>query len=112
MLILLMKKKLYFYSINCEHLNYNHVKVFLDIHHSFILSRWVSDDWGECSRSCGGGIKSRQVKCMSLTASGDLLFPNYECVTSSKPATTQQCNSDVICPPQWHTGPWSKVCNY
>jgi len=70
-------------------------------------ARWASDNWGECSRSCGGGIKSRQVKCMRLTQYGDNIFPHYECDMAGKPQRTQTCQEDS-CPAQWHTGPWSK----
>ena len=27
--------------------------------------RWEVDDWGPCSKSCGGGFKERKISCVS-----------------------------------------------
>ena len=31
---------------------------------SLFFSRWEVADWGECSQSCGGGVKTRSVACI------------------------------------------------
>ena len=29
------------------------------------LFRWEVDDWGPCSKTCGGGFRERKVSCVS-----------------------------------------------
>ena len=31
----------------------------------FFLFRWEVDDWGPCSKTCGGGFRERKVSCVS-----------------------------------------------
>jgi hypothetical protein len=41
------------------------------VYHIFhIFNRWEIGDFGECSATCGGGIKSRDVKCIQEIAQG------------------------------------------
>ena len=30
----------------------------------FLTSRWEVEDWQPCSQSCGGGSKTRVIKCI------------------------------------------------
>ena len=30
----------------------------------FLTSRWEVEDWQPCSQSCGGGFKTRAIKCI------------------------------------------------
>ncbi|XP_069137146.1 A disintegrin and metalloproteinase with thrombospondin motifs 6-like [Argopecten irradians] len=48
---------------------------------------WRSEPWSECTRSCSGGMKSRQVHCIG----GDL------CNVDEEPARNMICNN-VECP--------------
>ncbi|XP_021098765.1 A disintegrin and metalloproteinase with thrombospondin motifs 20 isoform X2 [Heterocephalus glaber] len=70
--------------------------------------RWNYGSWGECTQTCGGGIKSRFVICQ---------FPNgqvsqeHSCEMLSKPPSVAQCHVHA-CPDEvsWHRGPW-KWCS-
>ncbi|XP_060513873.2 A disintegrin and metalloproteinase with thrombospondin motifs 20 isoform X1 [Panthera onca] len=70
--------------------------------------RWNFGSWGECTQTCGGGIKSRFVICQ---------FPNGQmsqeqnCEILSKPPSVVQCHVHA-CPGDvsWHRGPW-KSCS-
>ncbi|XP_028347238.1 A disintegrin and metalloproteinase with thrombospondin motifs 20 isoform X8 [Physeter macrocephalus] len=70
--------------------------------------RWSYGSWGECTQTCGGGIKSRFVICQ---------FPNGQmsreqnCEILNKPPSVVQCHVHA-CPDDvsWHRGPW-KSCS-
>ncbi|XP_063110653.1 A disintegrin and metalloproteinase with thrombospondin motifs 20 isoform X1 [Cavia porcellus] len=70
--------------------------------------RWNYGSWGECTQTCGGGIKSRFVICQ---------FPNgqvsqeHNCETLNKPPSVVQCHVHA-CPDDvsWRRGPW-KSCS-
>ncbi|KAL7828950.1 hypothetical protein SRHO_G00325840 [Serrasalmus rhombeus] len=80
---------------------------------------WVSE-WSECSRSCSGGVRTREctpscgpgyrqrvILCRSGEG-GDTLDES-ECPKQSRPTTRMRCNLQRCPPPQWLTGPWSEV---
>ncbi len=50
---------------------------------------WVADAFSACSATCGGGVQTRTVSCMS-TITGTQL-PDSSC-PAGKPATVQSCN--------------------
>ncbi len=61
---------------------------------------WKAGSWGSCSKSCGGGTKTRSVTCSAI-----------EC-TGSKPAIRTSCNTQA-CTASWSVGGWgscSKSC--
>ncbi|KAB0378513.1 hypothetical protein FD755_010091 [Muntiacus reevesi] len=70
--------------------------------------QWNYGSWGECTQTCGGGIKSRFVICQ---------FPNGQlsqeqnCEMLNKPPSVVQCQVQS-CPDDvsWHRGPW-KSCS-
>ncbi|XP_043838694.1 papilin isoform X2 [Dromiciops gliroides] len=74
---------------------------------------WSSGPWGECSASCGPGVRSRTVTCW-----GDEGAPlqDFACSSADKPALTEACIGEN-CPLQelgWHIGDWglcSKSCD-
>ncbi|XP_015414045.1 PREDICTED: A disintegrin and metalloproteinase with thrombospondin motifs 20 [Myotis davidii] len=67
--------------------------------------QWNYGSWGECTQTCGGGIKSRFVICQ---------FPNGQmsqeqnCEILNKPPSVAQCHVHA-CPDDvsWHRGPWN-----
>ncbi|XP_029473156.1 A disintegrin and metalloproteinase with thrombospondin motifs 20 [Rhinatrema bivittatum] len=70
--------------------------------------QWNSGSWGECTQTCGGGIKTRLVICQLL--SGQRLS-DQNCEILDKPSSTMQCNAHA-CPGNvsWHRSLW-KACS-
>ncbi|XP_068132664.1 A disintegrin and metalloproteinase with thrombospondin motifs 20 isoform X2 [Hyperolius riggenbachi] len=70
--------------------------------------QWNSRSWGECTKTCGGGMKTRQVACQ-LT-NGQVLN-DQNCEILDKPPNVAQCNVHA-CPAgaSWHPRPW-KSCS-
>ncbi|XP_046864865.1 A disintegrin and metalloproteinase with thrombospondin motifs 9-like isoform X2 [Xenia sp. Carnegie-2017] len=67
-------------------------------------SKWSAGDWSDCSKSCGGGLKVRNISCENKEFGG--------CLVSDKPQTTSDCNNKPC--PEWSAGQWSKCsksCN-
>ncbi|XP_075053228.1 A disintegrin and metalloproteinase with thrombospondin motifs 1 [Mixophyes fleayi] len=71
-----------------------------------ILSEWVIEEWGECSKTCGSGLQRRSVECKDLRGQ-----PSKDCRSELKPDDVRSC-ADIPCP-QWQLGDWSscsKTC--
>uniref|UniRef100_A0A8D0HKS9 A disintegrin and metalloproteinase with thrombospondin motifs 1 n=1 Tax=Sphenodon punctatus TaxID=8508 RepID=A0A8D0HKS9_SPHPU len=71
-----------------------------------ILSEWVIEEWGECSKSCGSGWQRRSVECRDLSGQSAT-----DCAEELKPNDSRIC-ADMPCP-QWQLGDWSpcsKTC--
>ncbi|XP_077790786.1 A disintegrin and metalloproteinase with thrombospondin motifs 20 isoform X1 [Podarcis muralis] len=70
--------------------------------------RWNYGDWGECTQTCGDGIKTRLVICQ--LANGQALN-DQNCELLEKPPERAQCDIHA-CPVEvsWHRGPW-KSCS-
>ena len=77
---------------------------------------WIPSDWGECSKSCGGGRKKRQLTCE--LSNSKLKVSNSQCPKATKPKRTVKCNTEK-CPtestkqvvPQWIPSEWSECSN-
>ncbi|XP_033619476.1 A disintegrin and metalloproteinase with thrombospondin motifs 20 isoform X4 [Fukomys damarensis] len=69
---------------------------------------WSYGSWGECTQTCGGGIKSRFVICQF--PDGQVL-PEHNCEMLNKPPSVTQCQVHP-CPDEvsWQRGPW-KSCS-
>ncbi|KAL1790423.1 A disintegrin and metalloproteinase with thrombospondin motifs 9 isoform X1 [Sigmodon hispidus] len=67
--------------------------------------QWAYGSWGECTKLCGGGVRTRLVVCQR--ANGDR-FPDLSCEVLDKPPDREQCNTHA-CPQDaaWSIGPWS-----
>uniref|UniRef100_A0A452TUX8 Papilin, proteoglycan like sulfated glycoprotein n=1 Tax=Ursus maritimus TaxID=29073 RepID=A0A452TUX8_URSMA len=75
---------------------------------------WSAEPWGECSVSCGAGVRRRSVTCQS--DEGSLLHATA-CSSEDRPPITEPCVRED-CPPihdqAWHVGAWglcSKSCS-
>ncbi|XP_054423289.1 papilin isoform X2 [Pteronotus mesoamericanus] len=68
---------------------------------------WSEEPWGECSVSCGAGVRRRNVTCRG--DEGSLLHATA-CSLEDQPPLTEPCVRDD-CPPlsdqAWHVGAWS-----
>uniref|UniRef100_G3PMZ3 ADAMTS-like 3 n=1 Tax=Gasterosteus aculeatus TaxID=69293 RepID=G3PMZ3_GASAC len=67
--------------------------------------RWLVSEWSECSASCGGGWKRRQVSCQQLDARGAVRTA-ASCERKSRPLDAEPCTASVC--PVWVTSPWGK----
>uniref|UniRef100_A0A4W4GDV2 Peptidase M12B domain-containing protein n=1 Tax=Electrophorus electricus TaxID=8005 RepID=A0A4W4GDV2_ELEEL len=64
--------------------------------------KWVHGSWGECSKSCGRGVKTRQVACQRPDGER---FNDLSCDVLDKPPDQEQCNT-LPCP-RWTADLWS-----
>ncbi|KAM3958734.1 LOW QUALITY PROTEIN: ADAMTS-like no long nerve cord [Aphomia sociella] len=54
--------------------------------------RWHTGDWSKCSKTCGGGLKQRDVECKQIMAQSHVVErPASSC--NARPASTKSCNS-------------------
>ncbi|KAM4588255.1 A disintegrin and metalloproteinase with thrombospondin motifs 9 isoform 1-T1 [Odontesthes bonariensis] len=72
---------------------------------SGLCPQWIYGNWGECTKPCGGGIKTRLVVCQRPNGER---FSDLSCEIHDKPPDREQCNTQP-CPssPHWSTDPWS-----
>jgi ADAMTS-like protein 1/3 len=71
--------------------------------------RWNYSDYGPCTKSCGIGIKTREVQCIhEVTRGGEntMIVPNSMC-SQPPPPDRQYCNV-LDCPVRWELSEWSK----
>uniref|UniRef100_A0A672S5H8 ADAM metallopeptidase with thrombospondin type 1 motif 18 n=1 Tax=Sinocyclocheilus grahami TaxID=75366 RepID=A0A672S5H8_SINGR len=68
---------------------------------------WTTGKWGVCSRTCGGGQQTRNIRCMrKVTYQREEVAAHSLCPVMA-PAQLQPCNTQA-CPPEWSTGSWSQ----
>ncbi len=68
---------------------------------------WDSAEWSSCSRSCGGGVRTRDVMCLNAN---NIQVPDSECV-GVKPNEQESCNSQACTEDfSWNVGTYS-TCN-
>ncbi|XP_042598799.1 papilin isoform X3 [Cyprinus carpio] len=58
---------------------------------------WHIGDWGLCSKSCGSGLRERQVICSDRQRN---LHRVEECQSKPKPSTVERCNTQPCYRPQ------------
>ncbi|GMH34417.1 hypothetical protein BSKO_02251 [Bryopsis sp. KO-2023] len=64
----------------------------------------VARDWSECTETCGGGIKTREIKCyLNGREVSDSRCPGPKPITT-KACNTAKCQEDLV---YWVAGSWS-----
>ncbi|XP_041646519.1 A disintegrin and metalloproteinase with thrombospondin motifs 10 [Cheilinus undulatus] len=68
---------------------------------------WWTGEWSECSRSCNGGLRTREVLCKRrLSTTEEKVLDDSAC-SSPRPSLTEPC-SNHSCPPEWLALDWSE----
>uniref|UniRef100_A0A8D0L7W9 ADAM metallopeptidase with thrombospondin type 1 motif 9 n=1 Tax=Sphenodon punctatus TaxID=8508 RepID=A0A8D0L7W9_SPHPU len=69
--------------------------------------QWAYGNWGECSKPCGGGTRTRLVVCQRPNGER---FTDLSCEILDKPPDREQCNMQN-CPRDaaWNAAPWSSL---
>ncbi len=72
--------------------------------------RWNTSDFSTCTRTCGGGVQTREVHCIHEVArgGGNTLPVGADLCPQPPPRAQQFCNM-IDCPVEWKTGEWSQV---
>ncbi|XP_063056780.1 A disintegrin and metalloproteinase with thrombospondin motifs 10 isoform X2 [Engraulis encrasicolus] len=68
---------------------------------------WWTGAWSECSRSCSGGVSTREVLCKSKISETEERVQDDATCTTPRPPITQTCNNHT-CPPEWQALNWSE----
>ncbi|XP_048384275.2 ADAMTS-like protein 1 [Stegostoma tigrinum] len=66
---------------------------------------WLSEDWQQCSQSCGGGVQVRQVLCKQRMADGSFVDLAEELCLAPKPEVHRACGN-IDCPAEWLASQW------
>lgn len=75
--------------------------------------RWNYSDYSPCSKSCGIGVREREVQCIhEVTRGGEntMVVPDSMC-PQPPPSQRQYCNI-LDCPVRWEVSAWSKCNKY
>ncbi|XP_067661795.1 ADAMTS-like protein 2 isoform X2 [Haliotis asinina] len=70
-------------------------------------NKWVPQDWGECSVTCGGGVTTRRVVCGATSRGSFHIRPDSYCIEEARPPTTTRCRT-APCGAAWYTTEWSE----
>lgn len=54
--------------------------------------RWFSTPWGPCSRSCQGGVQTREVQCLSANQTLSTRCPPHLRPSRKRPCNSQPCS--------------------
>ncbi|KAI4872036.1 hypothetical protein NFI96_009307 [Prochilodus magdalenae] len=73
-----------------------------------VVLKWVVEEWGACSKTCGKGYQSRVVQCVQPLHNGTNRPIHAKYCSGERPDTRQACDQSV-CPAQWRTGAWSQL---
>lgn len=76
--------------------------------HIHTSSSWWTGEWSECSRSCNGGLRTREVLCKRRISTTEEKILDDSACTPPRPSFTEPCNNHS-CPPEWLALDWSEV---
>lgn len=73
-------------------------------------ARWVAEEWGPCSVTCGMGVQTRRLTCkMRLTPDQSINAAEAACPTSPAIPKAQVCElASCDSGPTWHVGEWGQ----
>ncbi|XP_043941316.1 A disintegrin and metalloproteinase with thrombospondin motifs 12 [Protopterus annectens] len=66
---------------------------------------WKIEKWSKCSKTCGGGFKTRDVQCVDVRENRPIR-PFHCQLLTHKPMTNISCNGQSCL--NWTVGPWSE----
>ncbi|XP_070177098.1 protein madd-4-like [Littorina saxatilis] len=66
---------------------------------------WKIFPWQPCSATCGGGTRSRAVRCMDTLSDGRQQWLHDSFCPHPHPSASQACNREIC--PTWYAGQWS-----
>ncbi|VDP23651.1 unnamed protein product [Onchocerca flexuosa] len=72
---------------------------------------WDTGEMSQCSHTCGGGVRSRKVRCIRrISRTGDaestLILPDGQC-PQPKPVDSEACGL-IDCPALWKASNWGQ----
>jgi len=65
---------------------------------------WSVKNKGECSASCAGGIRKKEIAC--IASNDGRKVSELLCKNNERPADSEECNTQP-CPTHWFVGEWS-----
>ncbi|XP_012790343.2 ADAMTS-like protein 4 isoform X2 [Sorex araneus] len=54
--------------------------------------RWFSTPWSPCSRSCQGGVQTREVQCLTANQTLSIRCPPHQRPSKKRPCNSQPCS--------------------
>ncbi|XP_052279811.1 A disintegrin and metalloproteinase with thrombospondin motifs 7-like isoform X4 [Dreissena polymorpha] len=66
--------------------------------------KWIPSDWSECSRKCGGGVRTRTVDCVERINGVGVV--DAHCDINMKPPAIEDCNSYLCL--EWTALEWGE----
>jgi len=68
---------------------------------------WKPEGWEDCSQTCNGGNRTREIKCMQVAADGIEYDVDPRLCSDPKPSMVEACNN-VPCPSEWVAQPFGQ----